>query len=199
MAVARIIILVALGIAPIVAVLVAAAVALIVLVAVARVLLLVSLLVARLIPLAIAVARCLGALALGIRLLAHSGLSIARLALAIALETVLHVVVGIIVAVAILLGLRLLQIGLGGRQEPQIVFGKLIIAFGHHAVAGGLGIAAELEIFVGDGLRRAADFHIGTIALINPVYGVAAAVVSPAPTAGVTPGPAPATLAVMLP
>jgi hypothetical protein len=51
----------------------------------------------------------------------------------------------------------------------------LVEILGHHIVARCLGIAAELEIFVGDRLGRAADFHIRAVALIDAIDRVAAA------------------------
>lgn len=55
------------------------------------------------------------------------------------------------------------------------MFGVLEVAFGHHDIAGHLRIAPKLKIFVGDGLRRAAYFHIGSIALEDAIERIAAA------------------------
>ena len=55
------------------------------------------------------------------------------------------------------------------------MLGVLEIAFRHHDVAGGLGIAAELEVLVGHRLGGAADLHVRTVALVDAAQRVAAA------------------------
>ncbi len=66
---------------------------------------------------------------------------------------------------------------LGRGHHPEIMLGKLEIALGHHIVAGGLRIAAKLHVFLGNRLRRAAHLNVRPVALINPVGGIAAAIV----------------------
>ena len=101
-------------------------------------------------------------------------------------------VVELLVRAAILL-LGLLVIGLSGKHDAQIVLGMLEIALSHHDVAGGLGIAAELEILVGDGLSGAADLHVRPVALIHPAQRV-----SPASAAAAAPTAASAAMAVAI-
>src|SRR5208283_5234607 len=50
-------------------------------------------------------------------------------------------------------------------DQPEIMFGVLQQILRHNNVAGRLGVTRELEIFLGDMLRRAADFHIGSVRL----------------------------------
>jgi hypothetical protein len=62
-----------------------------------------------------------------------------------------------------------LLLGLLSRcNDPEVMFGVLEIALGHHRVAGGLGVARELQIFFSDVMGRAADLDVGPIGLIGP-------------------------------
>ena len=63
------------------------------------------------------------------------------------------------------------------------MLGVLEIAFRHHDVAGGLGVAAELQVLVGNGLGGAADLHVRTVALIDAAQRVATAATAAAATA----------------
>jgi hypothetical protein len=65
------------------------------------------------------------------------------------------------------------------------MFGVLEVAFGHHDIAGDLGVTTELKIFVGHGLRRAAHFHIGSIALIDAIERITPATASAASTTAI--------------
>jgi hypothetical protein len=66
---------------------------------------------------------------------------------------------------------------LGGSHHPEIMFGKLKVALGHHIVAGGLRITAKLHVFLGNRLRRAPHLNVWPVALVNPVYRIAAAII----------------------
>jgi hypothetical protein len=77
----------------------------------------------------------------------------------------------------------LLVVGLGRCKNAQIVLSVLVVAFRHHYVARGMGIAGELHVFFGNRLRRAADLHIGSVAFVDAVDGIAAPASSPAWTA----------------
>jgi hypothetical protein len=91
-------------------------------------------------------------------------------------------VVEFVLGAAILL-LGLLVIGLRRRDDPEVMLGMLEIAFRHHDVAGGLGVAAQLQILVCNGLRRAPHLHIGSVALIDSAQRIASASAAAAPTA----------------
>jgi hypothetical protein len=91
---------------------------------------------------------------------------------------------------AILL-LHLLLIGLGRGEDAQIMLRMLIIALGHHYVAGDLRVAPELEIFVGHRLRRAAHLYIGPVALIDAIERVSAATSTTAAIVTTIPAAAP--------
>ena len=80
-------------------------------------------------------------------------------------------VVELLVRAAILL-LGLLVIGLRREHDAQVMLGMLEIAFRHDDVAGRLGIPAELQIFVCNGLGGAPDLHVGPVALIHPAQRV---------------------------
>ena len=49
------------------------------------------------------------------------------------------------------------------------MLGMLEIVLGHHRIAGGLGIARQLEIFLRDMLGIAPDLDVRTVALEHPV------------------------------
>jgi hypothetical protein len=80
----------------------------------------------------------------------------------------------------------LLIVGLGGSENPEIMLSVLIITLGHHDIAAGMGVTSELHVFVRDGLRCAANLHIRTVTVIDPVYGVAASAASAASTTTTT-------------
>ena len=68
------------------------------------------------------------------------------------------ILVGILLLLSLLLLVLLLLLRLR-RHDAVVVLGMLEIVFRHHAVAGGVGIARELEIFLIHIRRGAADFH----------------------------------------
>jgi hypothetical protein len=55
----------------------------------------------------------------------------------------------------------------GGCDETVIMLGVLEIAFSRNRIAREMGIARELGVFLGDVLRGAAHFHIGTVRFIG--------------------------------
>lgn len=63
----------------------------------------------------------------------------------------------------------LLSEALCRRDDAQIMLGVLVIVFGHHRVAGRLGIARQLQILLGDMLGIAADLDVRPIAFEHPV------------------------------
>ena len=84
---------------------------------------------------------------------------------------------------AAILLLGLLVVGLRRRDDPKVMFGVLEIAFRHHDVAGGLCVTAQLQVFVGNSLRRTPDLHVGSVALIHSAQRIAPASAAAAPAA----------------
>jgi hypothetical protein len=87
---------------------------------------------------------------------------------------------------AIGLRLHLLLIGLGCCHDAEIVLRILIIALCHNTIAGGLGVAAELQVFVSHGLGGAADFHVRSVAFIDTAERIAAAAATAATSTAAT-------------
>ncbi len=58
---------------------------------------------------------------------------------------------------------RLLLSLLSRCDQPEIMLGMLEVAFGHHGIAGRLGIAGELEIFFANVMGCATDFDVWTV------------------------------------
>jgi len=73
----------------------------------------------------------------------------------------------VVIVIVIVLAFRpLAALGLlGARNDAEIVLGMLEIILRHHRIAARLGVAGELEIFLGDMGRVAANLHIRSIAL----------------------------------
>src|SRR5436309_16135109 len=76
--------------------------------------------------------------------------------------------------------LALPELLLGGGNQPEIVLRVLVVVFGRHRIAGRLSVAGELDVFFGDVRSRSADFHIGTVRLVDPGQWVLALAVAPA-------------------
>lgn len=83
-------------------------------------------------------------------------------------EIVILVAVVDLFAVPRITHLYLLLRGLGRGDDAEIVLGMLQIIFGHHWIAGRLGVARQLEVFFGDMLGRAANFDVGAVGFIGP-------------------------------
>jgi hypothetical protein len=58
------------------------------------------------------------------------------------------------------------------RNQPEIMFRVLEIIFRRDGIAGRLGVARKLEIFLGDVVGRAAYLHIRAVGFINPRQGI---------------------------
>jgi len=58
------------------------------------------------------------------------------------------------------------------RDQTEIMFGMLKIVLGRDRIAGGLGIACELEIFLRHVIGRSANLHIRAVRLVNPRQGI---------------------------
>ena len=76
---------------------------------------------------------------------------------------------------------------LGRGDDAEIVLGVLEIVLGHDAVAGGLRIAGELQVLLGDMGGVAAHLHVGAVTLVVATQRVAvlAAAIVVAPTRAV--------------
>jgi hypothetical protein len=57
--------------------------------------------------------------------------------------------------------------GLGGGDEAEIMLGVLQVVLGRDRIAAGVGIARELQIFLGDVVGVAADLHIRPVRFIR--------------------------------
>jgi hypothetical protein len=67
-----------------------------------------------------------------------------------------------------------LHLRLCGSNDAVVVFGVLEVVFGHDAVAGALGIAGELRIFLGDVLGSAANLNVWAGAIVAPRQRISA-------------------------
>src|SRR6266536_1310618 len=76
--------------------------------------------------------------------------------------------------------LALPKLLLGRGDQPEIMLGVLIVVFGRDRIAGRLGVAGKLDVFFGDVGSGSADFHVGTVRLVDPGQGVLALAVAPA-------------------
>jgi hypothetical protein len=63
----------------------------------------------------------------------------------------------------IVIGVLLTKLLLRRRDQPEIVFRMLIIILGGYRIAGSLGVARQLDIFLGNVRGGAADFDVGTV------------------------------------
>jgi hypothetical protein len=80
------------------------------------------------------------------------------------------------------LAAKIICLLLRGRNQTKIVLRVLQQVFSHDDVAGGLGVSRELEIFLRDMLRRAANLDVGTVRLEGARQGIRplAPIVAPA-------------------
>jgi hypothetical protein len=72
------------------------------------------------------------------------------------------------------LRLVLAELFLGGRDQPEIMLGVLIVIFRRHGVAGTSRIARQLDVFFRDVGGGAANLDIGSVGLENPSHRVLA-------------------------
>ena len=126
-------------------------------------------------------------LALKARLvLSHEGLIV----VVVAVETVVAILLSArrllrLLLLLIVVGILLAELFLRGGDQTKIMFGVLIVVFGGDGIAGALCVASELYIFFRDMRGGAADFHVGSIGLIDSCQRIltfAVAAVTPAPT-----------------
>src|SRR6185436_12817306 len=71
--------------------------------------------------------------------------------------------------------LVLAELLLGGRDQPEIMLGVLVVVLGCNGIARGARVARELEILFSDMRSRAADLDIGSVGLVDPGHRVLAA------------------------
>ena len=62
----------------------------------------------------------------------------------------------------------LAELFLRGRDQAEIMLGVLEVIFGRDRIAGRMGVAGKLEIFLGDVIGRAADLHVGAVGFVHP-------------------------------
>jgi hypothetical protein len=115
----------------------------------------------------------------GLRILRHIRLWLARAeglpeGLAV-LVTILELLVraGLELLIVATLGTRLeirillTELLLRGCDETEVMFGMLEIIFSRNRIPGRLGIARELEVFLGHVIGRPANLHIRAVRLVN--------------------------------
>jgi hypothetical protein len=66
----------------------------------------------------------------------------------------------------------LAELLLRGSDQAEIMFGMLEVILGRDRIAGGLGIACKLEIFLRNVIGRSANLHIRAVRLVNPCQGI---------------------------
>jgi hypothetical protein len=68
------------------------------------------------------------------------------------------------------------------RRDDQalIMFGVLEITFRRHGIAGGLGVARELCVFLGDVVSGSADLHVRAVRLVHPRHRIVATAIASA-------------------
>ena len=95
----------------------------------------------------------------------------------------------LLLVIRILLAELLLRRG----DQPEIMFGVLVVIFGGDRVSGALRVTRELDVFLGDLLSGAADFHVRAVRLVNSrerilAFAVMVVVTSPHPLVTVSHG-----------
>src|SRR5579862_1864825 len=98
-----------------------------------------------------------------IRLTAHL-----RLLLAVVIAVVDGTAAHVAARLLLVIGLALAKLFLRGGDQPEIMFGVLIVILGGNRIAGALCIAGELEIFFGDVRCRSPDFYVLPVGLVHP-------------------------------
>ena len=53
-------------------------------------------------------------------------------------------------------------------DQAEVMLGVLEVVLGGDRIAGALGVTGELQIFLGDVMRGAADFHLRPVRLVDP-------------------------------
>src|SRR5450830_116410 len=116
----------------------------------------------------------------GLRLLRWRLRRVARLVLA---QERLAVVVAVIIVVVsralrrglallplriVIIGVLLAELFLGDGDQPEIMFGVLVVVFGSNRIAGALRVARKLDVFLRDMRGGAANFHVGAVRLVDP-------------------------------
>jgi hypothetical protein len=64
--------------------------------------------------------------------------------------------------------LALAELFLSGGDQAKIMLSMLVVIFSRNWISRGLGVASKLDVFLGDMIGRAPDFHLRTIGFINP-------------------------------
>src|SRR5262249_42061592 len=100
---------------------------------------------------------------------------------AIHAELALHLVVDVVI-VAADDGLRLGHLSLRCGHDPVVVLRVLEVVLGGHAVARGLRVPRELDVFLGDVPRGTPQLHITAVALVGARERVGTFAVTPAHT-----------------
>ena len=62
-------------------------------------------------------------------------------------------------------------------DQAEIMLGMLEIVFRRDRIAGGLGVACQLKIFLRDVIGRSANFHVGAVRFIDPCQRVVTAAI----------------------
>src|SRR5450830_1476838 len=116
----------------------------------------------------------------GLRLLRWRLRRVARLVLA---QERLAVVVAVVIVVVsralrrglallplriVIIGVLLAELFLGDGDQPEIMFGVLVVVFGSNRIAGALRVARKLDVFLRDMRGGAANFHVGAVRLVDP-------------------------------
>src|SRR5579871_3637386 len=132
------------------------------------------LLLVALIGLALARRAIVAHIGLLLRLRHEAGfLAEAREILAVVLAFLAHHFVG--ARLLLVLRLALAELFLGRRDQAEIVLGVLVVVFGGDGVAGGTGIARQLQIFFRNVGCGAADLDVGPVRFEHPGHRVLAA------------------------
>lgn len=64
--------------------------------------------------------------------------------------------------------LALAELLLRGGDQAKIMLGMLVVIFCGHRVAGSLRVARHLNVFLGDVIGSAANFHLRAVRFIDP-------------------------------
>ena len=100
-------------------------------------------------------------------------LAATRLRLHDAVVLSVEIVVGALFATAaglwllLLIGLVLPELFLRRRDQAEIMFGVLVVVFRRNRVTGRGRIAGKLDVFLGDVIGGASDFHIGAVRFVD--------------------------------